>query len=310
MGFFSKIAAGLQKTRQQLTQALQSLVGRSALTPEFLEYLEECLIASDMGVDIATSLIDKLRKSGIKELDKDQLIELLQKYTLEYLPPFLPPPHITSKPQVILVLGVNGVGKTTSIAKLAHYYKSQGHSVLVAAADTFRAGAIEQLAEWCNRVQVDLVRHQAGSDASAVAFDAYQAAKSRNHSLLLIDTAGRLHNKEGLMEELKKMVRVLQKHAPELPHETLLVLDAHTGQNALAQAVAFNAVHPIQGLVITKLDGTAKGGALLSVTHQTKIPVKWIGVGESLSDLLPFDQKSFANGLFSEVEVATSTQSN
>lgn len=305
MGFFSKISAGLQKTRQQLSSALQSIIGRSILTPELLEHLEECLISSDMSVEISMALIEKLRKSGIKEIEKDKLLSLLETYTLEYLPivPALPE---VAKPRVILVLGVNGVGKTTSIAKLASHYKSEGNSVLVAAADTFRAGAIEQLAEWCRRVDVEMVKHQAGSDASAVAYDAYEAAKARGHDILIIDTAGRLHNKEGLMEELRKMVRVLKKHAPELPHETLLVLDGHTGQNAIAQAKAFNEVHPIQGLVMTKLDGTAKGGALLAVAHQTKIPVRWIGVGEGLDDLLPFDRIAFARSLYREVEIPSS----
>lgn len=304
MGLFSKFQSGLFKTRDKISAQVKALLtGQGKLTDEVLEDLEECLITSDISVEIATAVCAKIRKACLgQELSSTKLVEYLEQFTSEYLAEPIPD-AITQKPHVILVLGVNGVGKTTSIAKIAAYYKGKGLSPLVAAGDTFRAGAIAQIEEWCRRVGVDIVKHEEGSDAAAVAYDAYQAAKARQKDLLIIDTAGRLHNKDNLMDELKKMVRVLQKHDPHLPHETLLVIDGNTGQNAIAQAKAFNLVHPIQGLVVTKLDGTAKGGALIATSHQTKIPVKWVGVGEGQDDLLQFSKKAYVHSMFSDVEI-------
>jgi fused signal recognition particle receptor len=205
---------------------------------------------------------------------------------------------MTAKPHVLLMIGVNGAGKTTTIAKLAHHHRQAGRKVIVAAGDTFRAGAIAQLDTWAQRAGVDIIKHQEGADAAAVAYDAYAAAKARGHDVLIIDTAGRLHTKDNLMEELRKMLRVLKKHGDDVPHETLLVLDGNTGQNAIAQGQGFSAVARIDGLVVTKLDGTAKGGSLIPLTRAFKIPVRWIGVGEAMDDLVPFSRDAYVKGLF------------
>jgi fused signal recognition particle receptor len=304
MGLFGKIRAGLTKTRTQMSQSIQGAFGKGKLTEDTLEQLEEILLTADVHYEVAEGIVEKVRKACLgKEITNDALIEHLETFAGEYLVQ-TPTQDMEQKPHVILVLGINGVGKTTSIAKLANHYKAQGKKVLVAAGDTFRAGAIEQVATWCERLSIDLVQHEAGSDAAAVVYDAYSAAVARKCDILLIDTAGRLHNKEYLMEELKKLVRVLKKHDDTLPHETLMVLDGNTGQNAIPQAKAFDQVQPLDGFVVTKLDGTAKGGALLSINHEMNIPIRWVGVGEAVEDLIPFSPKEYAKGLFRNEEVA------
>jgi fused signal recognition particle receptor len=303
MGFLGKISQGLFKTRQKVSQEVTGVLGKGALSEENLEELEERLITADICVDVAVQIVEKIRKRCKGQfLSGKKLLAYLEEFALELLIT-APPLEHNNKPHTILVLGVNGVGKTTSIAKLANYYKIQGKKVLVAAGDTFRAGAIEQLEIWCNRVGVDIVKHQEKSDAAAVVYDAWEAAKARDMDILLIDTAGRLHNKEYLMEELKKIIRVLKKHDENLPQETLLVIDGNTGQNAIQQAKVFNQIHPIDGFVVTKLDGTAKGGAILSINHEMKIPVRWVGVGEQLNDLIPFTKEEYVNGMFGSADI-------
>ncbi|MFC1584937.1 signal recognition particle-docking protein FtsY [Fibrobacterota bacterium] len=303
MNVFHKVRSGLAKTREKVTREIKGTIGKGKLTEETLEDLEALLISADIRYEATSEIIGEIRKKCLgADLSSENLLRDLEKITGQIL---VESPPIGHKilPHVILILGVNGVGKTTSIAKLAHFYKNLGKKVLVAAGDTFRAGAIEQLEIWCQRAGVEIVKHQEKSDAAAVVFDAYSAAKSRGHDIMIVDTAGRLHNKETLMEELKKIIRVLKKHRDNLPDETLLVIDGNTGQNALPQAMAFNQVHPLDGFVVTKLDGTAKGGALISINYEMKIPVRWIGVGEKLDDLIPFSKEEYVKGIFRDEEI-------
>ena len=303
MGFLGKIQSGLSKTRGQVSQQVKGALGEGKLNEDTLEDLEESLVTADVCYPVASAIIDKVRKACKGQLlSNEKFIQYLETFTGEYIAQ-PEPVAMESKPHVVLVLGVNGVGKTTSIAKLAHYYKSQGKKVLLAAGDTFRAGAIEQLNIWAERTGVGIVKHQEKSDAAAVIYDAYEAAKSRGYDILLADTAGRLHNKEHLMGELEKLVRVLKKHGEELPHESLLVVDGNTGQNAIAQGKAFHKISPLTGIVVTKLDGTAKGGAIITLNHEMKVPVRWIGVGEAMDDLVPFSKQEYVQSLFRETEI-------
>lgn len=302
MGLFKKLKESLTKTRQGFVEKVETLVtGRKNIDESLYEELEEIMIEADMGADIALDLVEKLRQEVKKQKIKDaaEVKPLLQELIKEALgdetePLKLNPPG----PAVIMVVGVNGVGKTTTIGKLAYMCKSRGQKVVLGAADTFRAAAIEQLEIWGNRVGVDVIKHQHGADPAAVAYDSLQAARARNADVLIVDTAGRLHTKSNLMDELKKIHRVLKREIPEAPHETLLVLDATTGQNAINQAQIFNEAINLTGIALTKLDGTAKGGVIVAIHQSLKIPVKLIGIGEGVEDLREFNTKEFADALF------------
>jgi fused signal recognition particle receptor len=300
MGIFDKIRAGLSRTRESLAREVLGALGKGKLDEDTLEALEEKLLAADVGIETSQVLLEGLRKRARgRDAAPEQVLEWLAEEARDILrePPAMPNP--LPKPWVIVLVGVNGAGKTTSIAKIAHRFKEEGKSVLLAACDTFRAGAVAQLDVWAERAGVEIVKHAEGADAAAVAFDAYAAAKARGRDVLLVDTAGRLHTKDNLMEELRKLVRVLRKHDSELPHETWLVIDGNTGRNALPQFQGFGAVVPLTGLVITKLDGTAKGGAALALSREFAAPIRFVGVGEGIDDLLPFDREAYAKGLFS-----------
>lgn len=301
MGFFEKLKEGLKKTRDSISSKIDEvLVSFGVIDDELFEELEEILITSDVGVESSMRIIEDLKEKvktkkitqpeKVKELLKEELTEILSDNNSEI--------NTSTSPSVIMVIGVNGVGKTTSIGKMAHFYKSQGKKVLVAAADTFRAAAIDQLEIWATRAEVDIIKHDEGADPAAVIFDAAQAAKARKVDILICDTAGRLHNKKNLMEELKKVSRVLDRELPNSSRETLLVLDATTGQNAVSQAKTFKETAGISGIILTKLDGTAKGGIVISVKAELDVPVKLIGVGEKMDDLQPFDANDFVNALF------------
>ncbi len=302
MSFFEKLKAGLAKTKAAIMGQINDLFKSFVkIDEDMLEELEELLICSDMGALTTEFILDELRErirekrltdpEDAKGELKDILLGLIGES--EEL-------RISTKPSVILVIGVNGVGKTTSIGKMSAELKSQGKRVLVCAADTFRAAAIEQLSVWCDRAGVDLIKHTGGSDPAAVVYDAANAAKSRGSDVLIIDTAGRLHNKKNLMDELAKIDRVISRELPDSERETLLVLDATTGQNAVNQAKEFKSASNITGLVLTKLDGTAKGGIVFSVKRELDIPVKFIGVGEGIDDMKPFEPKAFVDALFEE----------
>ena len=302
MGFFDRLKKGLAKTRETFTNKLEKLIiGYADIDDDLLDELEETLIMSDVGVKTTERLMADVRK-GIKKKDintPEDLKPFLVEKISEILSTGSDETRIASAgPTVLLVIGVNGVGKTTTIGKLAAYYKEQGKSVMLAAADTFRAAAIDQLQIWGDRTGVPVIRHEEGSDPAAVAFDAVKAARARSIDVLIIDTAGRLHTKSNLMEELKKINRVIQREIAEAPHETLLVLDATTGQNAISQADLFQKAAAITGIVLTKLDGTAKGGVVIGLKSELSMPVKWIGVGEGVDDLRPFIAKDFARALF------------
>ena len=302
MGFFDKLKKGLTKTRETLTGKIEKLVlGYADIDDDLLDELEETLIMADVGVKTTEKLMASVRK-GIKKKEintPEDLKPFLQKEITELLTAGSDETRIAAQgPTVMLVIGVNGVGKTTTIGKLSAYYKEQGKSVMLAAGDTFRAAAIDQLEIWGQRTGAAIIRHEEGSDPAAVAFDAVKAAKARNIDMLIIDTAGRLQTKSNLMEELKKINRVIQREIPEAPHETLLVLDATTGQNAISQADLFTKAAPISGVVLTKLDGTAKGGVVVGIKAELSMPVKWIGVGEGVEDLRPFNAADFAKALF------------
>ena len=304
MGFFDKLKKGLTKTRASITEKIEKLViGYADIDDDLLDELEEILIMADVGVNTTDRLMEAVRK-GIKKKEinsPDDLKPFLQKNISELLTKDSSDINMAkSGPTVFLVIGVNGVGKTTTIGKLSAYYKSQGKSVMMAAADTFRAAAIDQLEIWGERTGAKVIRHEENSDPAAVAYDAVKAAVARNVDVLLIDTAGRLQTKSNLMEELKKINRVIQREIPEAPHETLLVLDATTGQNAISQAKLFTEAAPISGIVLTKLDGTAKGGVVIGIKAELSMPVKWIGVGEGIEDLRPFIADDFAKALFEE----------
>ena len=303
MGFFEKLKSGLNKTKSAIVGKIDSIVkSLRKVDEELFEELEEALISADIGVYTTEEILDRLRdtvkENNIKDSEdvKRELFKILREMVGEH-----EPLNLSTTPSVILVIGVNGVGKTTSIGKISAELKSQGKKVVVAAADTFRAAAAEQLSVWCERAGVDIIKQAAGADPASVVFDAIGAVKSRKADVLIIDTAGRLHNKKNLMEELAKIDRVIGRELPDAAKETLLVLDATTGQNAVLQAKEFKGASNITGLILTKLDGTAKGGIVLSIKQELGIPVKFIGVGEKIDDMKPFSADEFAGALF-EVE--------
>ncbi len=306
MGFFSKssdqLQTGLAATKRAWTQRLKKAVlGRSSVDADLLEELEEVLLMSDVGVSTTQKIMVQLEKRVSKEkyLNVSELDKLLYDEMISLLTATQSSQNIsTDELQIILVVGVNGAGKTTSIGKLAHRYKSEGKSVMLAAADTFRAGAVAQLRLWSEREDVPLVELQEGSDPASVAYTAVERAKKEQMDVLLIDTAGRLHNNTNLMQELTKIQRVVQKIIPEAPHEVLLVLDGGTGQNAFVQAKQFAEATAVSGLILTKLDGTAKGGVVIGISDELEVPIQYIGVGEGVEDLLPFDAKEFLDSLF------------
>lgn len=301
MGFFDKLKRGLEKTRKSFTEKIgQVIMGYAKIDDDLLDDLEAIMISSDMGVKTTDTLMEEIRK-GIKKKEingPNDLRPFLQKKIAEMFSDTAEESQLERPLHVIMVVGVNGVGKTTTIAKLGSYYREQGKKVILAAADTFRAAAIDQLEIWGQRIGSDVIKHTEGSDPAAVTFDAIAAAKARKADVLIIDTAGRLHTKSNLMEELKKIKRVAEREVAGAPHETLLVLDATTGQNALNQAKIFGQTSEITGLVLTKLDGTAKGGVVIAIKSELDIPVKWIGVGEGVNDLRPFVAKDFVEALF------------
>jgi len=298
MGLLSVIKGGLTKTRNALLSELKGIVGAGKITDEMLENLEEHLIKADVGVEAAFLLTDALRENALgKSLTTDEVLNIMRAEA-ERLLSDPPPFELKGNPHVILVIGVNGAGKTTTIGKLASRFASEGKKVLIAAGDTFRAAAIEQIETWAERSQAEFVKHQEGSDPAAVAYDACEAAKARGCDVVLIDTAGRLHNKDHLMEELRKVVRVIKKHDPSYPHDLWLVIDGNTGQNTINQTKVFHQSFPLTGLVITKLDGTAKGGSVLSISSALQIPIRWIGMGEQIHQLVPFNKQEYVEGLF------------
>jgi len=318
MGFFGKLFGkkekesldqGLEKTKEGfLGKITRAIAGKSTVDSEVLDNLEEALVGADVGIETTVALIERIEERVAKDkyINTSELNTILQSEIQNIL---VDAPEDTNysgfdlpkdkKPFVIMVVGVNGVGKTTTIGKLAHHFKAAGKSVMLGAADTFRAAAVDQLTIWSERTGVPIVKKEMGSDPASVAFDAVNSAVAKNADVLIIDTAGRLHTKTHLMEELSKIKRVVQKVMPDAPHDVLLVLDGSTGQNALEQAKHFTAATDVSGLVITKLDGTAKGGVVLAIAHQFKIPVKFIGVGEKVEDLLVFNKNEFVDSLFS-----------
>lgn len=302
--FFSRLKEGLSKTRKGITEKVDLILNSyKKVEEELFDDLEEVLITADVGVTTSMKIIDELRNkvrekkinevSEVRKLLKEVLHEMLNKGDCNKL-------EIEPSPAIILIVGVNGVGKTTTIGKLSARLKSEGKKVLIAAGDTFRAAAIEQLQEWGNRAGVGIISHQEGSDPAAVIYDGIQAAKARNVDVLICDTAGRLHNKKNLMNELSKIFRVVEREYPDAKKEVLLVVDATTGQNAVAQAKVFKEACDITGIVLTKLDGTAKGGVVLAVQSEIEVPVKLVGVGEQINDLQEFDPTSFVNAIFEE----------
>lgn len=301
MGFFSKLRKGLEKTKHSLIQNIETVVrGYAKIDDDMYDDLEAVMLTGDIGVETTEYLLDQIR-TGVKSKeikDGNDVVPYLEKCIVALLNENDEPLPETDGPWVIFIVGVNGVGKTTTIGKLAKYYKQQGKSVMLAAGDTFRVAASEQLTIWADRVGVPIVKHQEGADAAAVVFDATASAKAKGMDILLVDTAGRLQTKSNLMEELRKMARVASRNIEGAPQETLLVLDATTGQNAVSQAKLFGDVVPLTGVVLTKLDGTAKGGVILSVKRELGVPVRWVGVGEGVDDLRPFDAAQFADALF------------
>lgn len=300
-GFFGRLAAGLSKTRKQIASGFDSLFsGFSGIDDDFYEELEEILIMADLGMHTTEAVIEDLKEKVKERRIKDpaECRELLKESICGQMSVPENAYEFEGRKSVVLVIGVNGVGKTTSIGKLAWQLKKEGKKVLLAAADTFRAAAAEQLTEWSHRAGVDIISQKEGADPAAVVFDALTAAKARNTDILLCDTAGRLHNKKNLMEELKKIDRVISREYPDAYRETLVVLDGTTGQNALVQAKEFNEAAKIDGIILTKLDGTAKGGIAVAIQAQMNIPVKYICVGEQLEDLQRFDAKAFTDALF------------
>jgi len=316
MSFFGKLFGrkeketldeGLNKTKEGfLAKISKAIIGKSTVDAEVLDNLEEALVSADVGIDTTIQIIERIEKRvekdkylGTSELNRilqEEIESILVNASDDSYKDFELPAN--KKPYIILVVGVNGVGKTTTIGKLAHNYKKAGYNVLLGAADTFRAAAVDQLTIWSDRVGVPIVKQAMGSDPSAVAFDTVKSAISRGSDIVIIDTAGRLHNKAYLMEELTKIKRVIKKIIPDAPHDVMLVLDGSTGQNALEQAKQFTAATDVNSLTITKLDGTAKGGVVLAIANQFKIPVKFIGVGEKIDDLLVFDKHEFVDSLF------------
>lgn len=300
-GLFSKLKRGLAKTRDILTADIEDVfAGKKKLDDDMLEEIEELLITSDIGVQTSMDLMKTIARKAQKIGDPGRLRETIKEAILDLMKDTTAPETVeaTAKPHVIMVIGVNGVGKTTTIGKLAARSVNQGQKVLIAAADTFRAAAVEQLGVWAERAGAQFVRHKENADPAAVAYDGMQAAFARDIDTVFIDTAGRLHTKVNLMEELKKIQRSIAKTMPDAPHEILLVLDATTGQNALSQARLFHESIGITGLALTKLDGTAKGGIVVSICQQLQLPLLYIGVGEGIDDLQPFDADQFVNALF------------
>ena len=300
-GFFAQLKAGLTKTRENFAEKVEQVfTGRKKIDEELFEELEEVLIRSDVGVNTSFELVERLRKEvkQRKVSEPSELTQVLKELIAELLGEEAQLSFAKQGPSIILVVGVNGVGKTTTIGKLANQFKKDGKRVMMAAGDTFRAAAIDQLEIWGQRCGVEVIKQREGADPAAVAYDAVQAAKSRNVDVVIVDTAGRLHNKVNLMEELRKVKRVIEREIPGAPHEVLLVLDATTGQNALQQTKLFQEVAGVTGIVLTKLDGTAKGGVVLGIQGETRIPVKFIGIGEAMEDLRPFIPMDFAAALF------------
>ncbi len=300
MGFFEKLKAGLKKTKDSMMSRIEGLRGSfTKIDEELFEELEETLILCDIGVGTSMKICGELRErvktQGVK--DPAMIMDMLKEVIAEMLGEDTPL-DMSTVPSVILVIGVNGVGKTTTIGKLAYQLKNSGKRVLVAAADTFRAAAIDQLEVWTERAGVDIIKHNEGSDPAAVVFDALTAAKARNTDVVICDTAGRLHNKKNLMDELRKIARIVHQQAEGCALEVLLALDATTGQNAVNQAKQFNEVADITGIILTKLDGTAKGGIIISIADDLKVPVKLVTVGEKIDDIQPFSAKDFVNALF------------
>ena len=302
--FLEKLKDGLSKTHQGFVEKIDQLIlGKKSIDQDLLDELEGLLFSADLGVKTSSQLIEGVQK-GLKrgELDEPEKVkDFIKQEIFQILKSGENPLSIDfsrTKPFLFMVVGVNGVGKTTTIAKIAHQYSSQGKKVLIGAADTFRAAAVEQLEVWAKRVGADLIKQSKGSDPSAVAFDSIHAAKARNIDLVFIDTAGRLHTKVNLMEELKKVKRIIARECPGAPHEVLLVLDATTGQNAISQAKLFNEAMGVTGIAITKLDGTAKGGIIVGITDELKIPIRYIGVGEGMDDLREFNASEFVQALF------------
>lgn len=314
--FFSKekketLDKGLAKTKEGFfSKITRAVAGKSKIDDDFLDNLEEIFITSDVGVETTLKIIDRIQKrvardkyvttAELNDLLREEIIDLLAENNTEEITDFVVPEN--KKPYVIMVVGVNGVGKTTTIGKLAYQFKKAGNKVVLGAADTFRAAAIEQLMIWGERVGVPVIKQQMGSDPASVAFDTVSSAKASNADVVIIDTAGRLHNKVGLMKELSKIKNVMQKVVPDAPHEILLVLDGSTGQNAFEQAKQFVAATEVNELAITKLDGTAKGGVVIGISDQFKIPVKYIGLGEGIEDLQIFRKKEFVESLFDNNE--------
>ena len=304
MGFFDKITAGLKKTRDSLMGRLEDIAaGFTRVDEDFFDELEETLILADVGVPVTERVMEELRNrvkhagatepSAVLEILKEILTGLLgEESALD----------LSTRPSLVLVIGVNGVGKTTTIGKMAHYLTGEGKTVLLAAADTFRAAAADQLAIWADRAGVGMIRHEEGSDPASVVYDAIAAGRSRGVDVIICDTAGRLHNKKNLMDELSKITRVIARELPEAAVEVLLVLDATTGQNAISQAKSFQQAAGITGIVLTKLDGTAKGGAVLAIREELGVPIKFIGVGEGIDDLRPFVPQEFTAALFAKEE--------
>lgn len=295
MGFFERLKDGLQKTRKNFTERIEVLVGMSAeIDDDFLDELEMILLSADVGAKTTEKLIEAVRQAARKKEIKgtEDVVPFLKKYLTQMLTEEGQRTRISGTPTVILVVGVNGVGKTTTIGKLANYFHLLNYKVMIAAADTFRAAASEQLEIWGKRAGCDVIKHAEGADPAAVVFDAMKAAIARKADILFIDTAGRLHNKANLMNELEKIHRVIKREIPEAPHETFLVLDATTGQNAITQAKVFTETANVTGVVLTKLDGTAKGGVVIAIREELGLPVKWIGVGEGIMDFRPFEPEN------------------
>lgn len=300
-GFFKRLVEGLSKTRENIVSGIDSIFsGYSSIDEDFYEEIEEILVMGDIGINTTTSIIERLKEQVSEKHIKDpqECKQLLMDSIKEQMAVGEKAYEFENRKSVILVIGVNGVGKTTSVGKLAGKLKDQGKKVIMAAADTFRAAAGEQLSQWANRAGVELIGGQDGADPASVVYDAIAAAKARNADVLICDTAGRLHNKKNLMEELRKIYRIIEKEYPEAYLETLVVLDGTTGQNALAQAKQFHEVANVTGIILTKLDGTAKGGIAVAIESELDIPVKYIGVGETIDDLQKFDANEFVNALF------------